>query len=107
MYVVLKKGYTKNEAKMQSRCQELKNKQDMECWSRKTTDRKEERVERREGKKMGGNCGLSNCKAAGVELSKHNEPLVYHYEPGSQIRIYKILAFAHLGLSLTLVPPTF
>lgn len=51
MYVVLKKGYTKNEAKMQSRCQELKNKQDMECWSRKTTDRKEERVERREGKK--------------------------------------------------------
>lgn len=25
----------------------------MECWSRKTTDRKEERVERREGKKNG------------------------------------------------------
>lgn len=67
-----------------------------------------EREDREEGrKKMGGNCRLSNCKAAGVGLSKYNEPLLYHYEPGSQIRIYKILAFAHLGFSLTLVPPTF
>lgn len=91
---------------MQSRCQELKNKQDMECWSRKTAARKEERIERRGGR-MGGNYGLSNCKAEGVELSKQNELLLYHYEPGNQIWIYKILAFAQLGFSLTLVPPTF
>lgn len=49
---------------------------------------------------MGGNCGLSNCKAAGVEFSKHNELLLYHYEPESWIWIYKILAFGQLGFSL-------